>query len=364
MMRKLVKKVFVAFFALGLSPAFAQFVVPAPNGPAGYCGTARLAVSNVTARVQLPASLATCPIIVITPNAAQNDIYIAQGDVTVTAAVTATNYTCAQGGATFCSHNIGTAASPPLSVAGFGYVAAVSPAPTTINIDQYSNLPNSAGPTTLVAQNFVPFGSWFDNIVQFGGSAVVFGTGVSLAGVPRFALSNDSLVGIWNGINGPLDVLAPSTLPTATNKAMPVSLMPNSPTLNVQGVAGMTPVVTTTSGPYPNGAVPITATATGTTAATAATLAGTAGKTTYICGFTITADATALATGTAVVSGTISGSLSYLQTVLAAASGTSDLTKNFNPCIPASASNTAIVATSAAAGTGGNTIVNAQGYQL
>ncbi len=108
----------------------------------------------------------------------------------------------------------------------------------------------------------------------------------------------------------------------------------------------------------------VTASTTGTTTATAATMAATASVTNFVCGFDITADATALATGTAVLSGTISGSLSYLQTVQAVASGTSVLSRTFNPCIPASAANTAITITSAAAGTGGNTIVNIFGYRL
>lgn len=170
-------------------------------------------------------------------------------------------------------------------------------------------------------------------------------------------------------------VKAASTAPIATDPALVTSLSPNSAGIVTFGQttkSGSVPVTMASdqgslgsfSSQYPSGAVPITATATGTTAATVATLSGSAGKTTYITGFTITSNATALATGTAVVSGTVSGSLSYLQTILASTNGTSDLTKSFNPAIPASATNTAIVVTSAAAGTGGNTIVNAQGYQL
>lgn len=116
---------------------------------------------------------------------------------------------------------------------------------------------------------------------------------------------------------------------------------------------------------YPSGATVIAVTATGTTAATVATLPGAVGKTTYISGFTITADATALTTGTATVSGLIGPTtFSYVQTVSAATSGASVLNLGFNPAIPASAPNTAIVVTSAAAGTAGNTVVNAWGYQL
>lgn len=123
-----------------------------------------------------------------------------------------------------------------------------------------------------------------------------------------------------------------------------------------------TPTVITSS-LYPNAATPITAANTGTTSAVTATLPGVSGKTTYICGFTITADATALATGTATVTGPVSGTMSYIQAILAATTGVSQLSQNFNPCIPANTTSTSIVVQSAAAGSGGNTAVDAWGYQ-
>ena len=125
------------------------------------------------------------------------------------------------------------------------------------------------------------------------------------------------------------------------------------------GAGALAPVSSSTTA-YPAAAVPITASATGTTAATVATLAATAGKTTYLSRFTITAYATAALAAAATVSGTITGSLNYVQSVGAATSAQS-LTQSFYPAIPASA---AIVVTSAAAGTGGNTAVTAWGYQL
>jgi hypothetical protein len=115
---------------------------------------------------------------------------------------------------------------------------------------------------------------------------------------------------------------------------------------------------------FPTNATPVTGTATGTTGATAASIPAAATKTSYVCGFTITADATALATGTATLSGTISGSMSYIQSVQAVANGASVLNQTFAPCIPGSAVNTAITITSAAAGVGGNTTVNIWGYQI
>jgi hypothetical protein len=159
---------------------------------------------------------------------------------------------------------------------------------------------------------------------------------------------------------------------TATNPAVVVDLRPDSPgiiTLGQTTKSASVPVTLASdqgaigalSSQYPGTATAVEVSATGTTAATAATMPAVSGKTNYVCGFTITADASALATGTAALSG-LTNSLSYLQTIVAVASGTSDLTKTFNPCLPASATNTAIVITSAAAGVGGNTIVNIQGY--
>lgn len=156
-----------------------------------------------------------------------------------------------------------------------------------------------------------------------------------------------------------VNVKAASTPSVATDKAAVVDVRPSCGaciTLGPATAANSVPV--TTSPPTTQ----VTNSATGTTAATVATLAAVSSKTNYVCGFTITADATALATGTATLAGTISGSMAYLQTVQAVASGTSDLTKNFNPCIPASAVNTAITITSVAAGTGGNTIANIWGF--
>lgn len=130
------------------------------------------------------------------------------------------------------------------------------------------------------------------------------------------------------------------------------------------GTENVTIVGPTTGGAFPIAATPITASATGTTAATTATLAAAAAKTTYICGFVITANATALSVaGVATITGTISGTLSFLQSVLAATVGDSVLQQTFTPCVPGSAVNTAIAVNSAAAGTGGNTIVSTWGYQ-
>lgn len=114
---------------------------------------------------------------------------------------------------------------------------------------------------------------------------------------------------------------------------------------------------------YPNGATPITASATGTTAATTATLAAAAAKTTYICGFSIRANATAAATAEATVTGVITGTMDFLQWTAPLASGIGLVEERFAPCVPGSAVNTAIAVVSAAPGSGGNVSVSAWGFQ-
>lgn len=134
------------------------------------------------------------------------------------------------------------------------------------------------------------------------------------------------------------------------------------------GTAGAPAVdVLTTQGPasggaFPSVSTPTTNSATGTTGATAATLAAITSKFTYLCGFTITSDATAALAGTATVTGVVGGTMSFIQNV-GSATAAGILTQNFAPCLQSSAVNTAIVINSIAAGTGGNTTVAAWGYQ-
>lgn len=115
---------------------------------------------------------------------------------------------------------------------------------------------------------------------------------------------------------------------------------------------------------YPVGATPYTATATGTTAATTATLAGASSVTTYLCGFSIRANATAAATGNATVTGVITATMNFTQWTAPNASGIGVTEMVFAPCVPASATNTSIAVVSAAPGTGGVVSVTAWGYKL
>ena len=110
---------------------------------------------------------------------------------------------------------------------------------------------------------------------------------------------------------------------------------------------------------YPAGSTPISISGTGTTGATTATLATGASVTTYICGLSIRANATAAVTGNATVTGTITGTLNFTQWTAPTASGLGVVEQIFNPCIPASAVNTGIAVISAAPGTGGVVSVTA-----
>lgn len=115
---------------------------------------------------------------------------------------------------------------------------------------------------------------------------------------------------------------------------------------------------------YPVGATPLTASATGTTAATTATLAGTTGKTTYVCGYSIRANATANTNVTNTLTGVISGTMSSIMWVPANTAGLGVDEQIFSPCIPASTTNTGIAAVSGAPGTGGLVSSKIWGYQL
>ena len=87
----------------------------------------------------------------------------------------------------------------------------------------------------------------------------------------------------------------------------------------------------TLAGQYPFGAVPITASATGTTGATTATLAAGTTTTTYICGLSIRANATGAATGNATVTGTKTGTLNFTQFTAPLASGLGTVEEQFAP---------------------------------
>jgi hypothetical protein len=112
---------------------------------------------------------------------------------------------------------------------------------------------------------------------------------------------------------------------------------------------------------YPTGSTPITGNATGTTGAVVGTLAAATAKTTYMCGFSVSAIGGTAAVGPITIAGTITSSMVFQ---LASSAGGSFLTQAFSPCIPASALNTAITITTTADGTASAVDVNSWGFQL
>jgi hypothetical protein len=107
------------------------------------------------------------------------------------------------------------------------------------------------------------------------------------------------------------------------------------PVVTTQGAVGATN--------YPFGAVPITATGTGSTGAISATLAAASGKFTYICGFSYQgSDGTTAVAGNIAVTGTITGTMNFGYVALAAGAAVPQpppTIVQFNPCIPSSAVN-------------------------
>ncbi len=122
----------------------------------------------------------------------------------------------------------------------------------------------------------------------------------------------------------------------------------------VSGVSGL-------AAEYPPGAVPISCIATGSTGAVVATCAASPGKTTYLCGFDLSAIGGTAAVGPIVIAGLNGGSFTYQFSSLAAGAL---LSRDFTRCIPAATQNTAITITTTADGTATAVDVNGYGYQL
>lgn len=98
-----------------------------------------------------------------------------------------------------------------------------------------------------------------------------------------------------------------------------------------------------------------------------ATLPAVTGRTTYLCGFTMTSSgSTAAVVVNPTVTGVVGGTLTYVfASAAGVALGNTPLIVNFNPCMPSNAANTAIVVTLPALGAGNtNSAVTAKGYYL
>lgn len=98
----------------------------------------------------------------------------------------------------------------------------------------------------------------------------------------------------------------------------------------------------------------------GTTGAVVGTLAAAAGKTTYLCDFDVSAIGGTAPVGPITVAGLLGGSKVYQ---MSSSAGGVLLSRNFSPCLPASAANTAITITTTANGTATAVDVNSSGFR-
>lgn len=195
----------------------------------------------------------------------------------------------------------------------------------------------------------------FEKITDGTNTAAVKAASTAAAAADPSVVTNESPNSQLSTANG-TTADAPATVPTTTAAASQIALL--------KVIANLANSPTALTSQYPSGAVPITASATGTTAATTATLAASASIKTYICGFSIRANATAAATANSTVTGTITGTMNYTQWTAPLASGIGLTEQIFSPCIPSSAINTGVAVISAAPGSGGVVSVSAWGYQL
>lgn len=127
-------------------------------------------------------------------------------------------------------------------------------------------------------------------------------------------------------------------------------------------VVTVQPPITAGSAGFPVASTPITGNATGSTGAVVGTLAANATKTTYICGFSVSALGTANTPGPVVIAGLVGSSQTYQMSTLATGV-VQELTRTFPTCLPASAINTAITVTTTAAAGGTAVDVNSWGFQ-
>lgn len=107
---------------------------------------------------------------------------------------------------------------------------------------------------------------------------------------------------------------------------------------------------------FPPGAIPITASANGTTGVVTATIAAQASKTAVICGFFYAgSNATAAQNGSVTVTGIVGGTMSFGYPTLALGATvpvTPPVDEAFLPCVPATSVNTAITVNGPALGAG------------
>lgn len=140
-------------------------------------------------------------------------------------------------------------------------------------------------------------------------------------------------------------VTKPNVAPGVNDRAQVVAISPNS------GGPGQ----------YPTGATPITGNAAGSTSAVVGTLAASVSRKTWICGFIVSGIGGTAAIGPITVAGLVGSSMVFQGSSTAAGGTIANAT--FTPCIPASATNTAITITTTADGTATAVDVNSWGFQ-
>jgi hypothetical protein len=117
---------------------------------------------------------------------------------------------------------------------------------------------------------------------------------------------------------------------------------------------------------YPEGAIPLTAAATGTTAGATATLPAAPGRINYLCGLSVTPGSATTAIVITITTTGFTNNFTWSVGAPATAAGVTGapLTVPFNPCVQASGANVAITVVAGALGAGGaGQDVNAWGYQ-
>lgn len=168
---------------------------------------------------------------------------------------------------------------------------------------------------------------------------------------------------LWAGL-----ALSQTNFPTQTpniNAGGQVDMCQNSTGVAVP-CSGITPLpvevvkLPDQNAPLPSNAVAITGNASGTTGAVVGTLAAAPQKTTWICGFIVSAIGGVAVVGPITVAGLTGSSMTFQFASLATGA---NLQQYFAPCIPAATANTAITITTTADGTATAVNVNSWGFQ-
>jgi hypothetical protein len=229
----------------------------------------------------------------------------------------------------------------------------------------------ASGTLLGVGLNITPSLANGNGIVQTQGGNVLSATNGAysntLQGNAVLSATNGIFAALTDNTNGPAAVKAASTPSPATDKSLSVTINAGSNgiiTLGPNTIGNSLPFTFTSQ--YPTNSVttsptPITANSTGSTGAVVGTMAATASVTNFLCGFDVSAVGGTAAVGPITVAGLIGSSMVFQLTSTA---GGVTLPVIFNPCIPASAANTAITVTTTADGTATAVDVNAWGYRL